>query len=147
MRKIVVAALASIALGLAVALAPELAQQVKTLRGEVDLGETTRAPELYDPSAGKRFDRAFRQQPPLIPHKIDKYEIDLKVNQCMRCHDWPQNVRENAPKISETHYVNREGTALDRLSRNRWFCGQCHVVQTDALPLVENKFQPVAIPR
>jgi cytochrome c-type protein NapB len=146
MNRIIAAALAYVALGL-VALASAEAQEVKTLRGEAGLVETTRAPELYDPSAGKRFERAFRQQPPLIPHKVDKYEIDIKVNQCMRCHDWPQNVRENAPKISETHYVNREGTALDRLSRNRWFCLQCHVVQTDALPLVENKFQPVAIPR
>lgn len=146
MNRIIAAALTSLALGLA-ALVSVQAQEVKTLRGEAGLGETNRAPELYDPSAGKRFERAFRQQPPLIPHKVDKYEIDIKVNQCMRCHDWPQNVRENAPKISETHYVNREGTALDRLSRNRWFCLQCHVVQTDALPLVENKFQPVVVPR
>ena len=42
--------------------------------------------------------------PPLIPLRVDKYEIDLKVNQCLRCHDWPYNVQENATKISETHY-------------------------------------------
>lgn len=147
MKNIAVATLGVIGLALAVVIGPAAAEQVKTLRGELGIDETDRAPELYDPSAGKRFERAFRQQPPLIPHKIDKYEIDLKVNQCMRCHDWPYNVRENAPKISETHYVNREGTALDRLSSNRWFCTSCHAVQTDALPLVDNKFQPVAIPR
>jgi cytochrome c-type protein NapB len=146
-KKSIFAALGAIGFALAIMAAPAAtasADQVKSLRGSVAVDEADQAPDIHDPSAGKRFERAFRQQPPLIPHKIDKYEIDMKVNQCMRCHDWPYNVKENAPKISETHYRNREGTALDVLSRNRWFCTQCHVPQTDALPLVDNSFQPTA---
>jgi cytochrome c-type protein NapB len=90
---------------------------------------------------GARTERAYRQQPPLIPHAIDKYEIDLKVNQCLRCHDWPRNVRENAPKISETHYVDREGVRLDKIASTRWFCNQCHVPQMETKPLVDNLFR------
>lgn len=113
-----------------------------SLRGSAELPETIAAPDVRrqntDPG---RFSRAYRQQPPLIPHKIDAYEIDLKVNQCMRCHDWPYNVEEGAPKISETHYFDRQGVALDEVSRTRWFCTQCHVPQVNARPLVENSFR------
>lgn len=115
---------------------------LQSLRGETPLTDTTAAPAVrkQNTSAG-RFNRAYRQQPPLIPHNIEKYQINLKVNQCMRCHDWPYNVEEGAPKISETHYVDRKGVALDRVSRTRWFCTQCHVPQANARPLVDNDFE------
>ena len=115
---------------------------VHSLRGAVALDEDNDAPNLKKLNTGNRFDKAYRQQPPLIPHKIDKYQINLKVNQCMRCHDWPYNVREGAPKISETHYINREGVALDKVTRSRWFCTQCHVTQTRAPAIVHNTFTP-----
>jgi cytochrome c-type protein NapB len=114
---------------------------LQSLRGEVSVPETTQAPALRKQNTSGRLDRAYRQQPPLIPHNIEKYQINLKVNQCMRCHDWPYNVQEGAPKISETHYTNREGIALDHVSSNRWFCTQCHVPQVNARPLVRNDFK------
>ena len=116
-------------------------RDLQTLRGTVPLDETNQAPEAAKLETGKRFERAYRQQPPLIPHAIEKYQINVKVNQCLRCHDWPYNVQENAPKVSETHYVNREGVALDRISSNRWFCTQCHVPQASASALVPNTFR------
>jgi cytochrome c-type protein NapB len=85
--------------------------------------------------------RAYRQQPPMIPHRIDRYQIDLRVNKCLGCHDWPNNVEEGAPKVSETHYVSREGIALDHVARTRWFCTQCHVPQANTRPLVSNSFK------
>ena len=117
---------------------------VQSLRGGVDMAETTPAPTVrkQNTNAG-RFSRAYRQQPPLIPHNIEKYQVNLKVNQCMRCHDWPFNVDEGAPKISETHYLDRDGVALDRVAPRRWFCTQCHVPQVNARPLVNNDFEPV----
>ncbi|MBM3570033.1 MAG: nitrate reductase cytochrome c-type subunit [Alphaproteobacteria bacterium] len=118
-----------------------LAQDLKTLRGDQKIDAVDAAPPVSQVREGARLDRAYRQQPPLIPHAIEKYEIDLKVNQCLRCHDWPDNVRENAPKISETHYVDRAGKRLDQIAATRWFCNQCHVPQTDAKPLVENRFR------
>ncbi|MCG8360979.1 MAG: nitrate reductase cytochrome c-type subunit, partial [Kiloniellales bacterium] len=112
-----------------------------SLRGGKTLDEIGPEPELYSLNNSGRFQLNFRQQPPLIPHKIDRYQINVKVNQCMRCHDWPYNVQEGAPKISETHYMNREGVALDHVSRTRWFCTQCHVPQVNARALVENTFE------
>ena len=92
---------------------------------------------------GDRFVRAFRHQPPLVPHEVDQYEIDLKVNRCLRCHQWPYAEQENAPTISNSHYRTREGVELDEVSRSRWFCTQCHVPQTDVDTLVRNTFQPL----
>lgn len=130
------------AAGLALLGAGGALAQVKSLEAKTKVNETNAAPEIYDVLENQRHGRAFRQQPPLIPHRIDKYEIDLKVNQCMRCHDWPYNTTEKAPKISETHYVDREGKRLDKVAGTRWFCNQCHVPQANAKPLVENQFKP-----
>lgn len=114
---------------------------VVSLRGDVPLDENNVAPDLKKANVGKPFDRAYRQQPPLIPHRIDKYQINLKVNQCLRCHDWPYSVQEGAPKVSETHYVDRDGIAHDKVTRNRWFCNQCHVPQAMTGDLVPNTFR------
>ena len=57
------------------------------------------------------FDRAYRQQPPLIPHKIDGYQISTENNACMGCHDWPGNARVNAPKISKKQVAYLKNTA------------------------------------
>ena len=62
-------------------------------------------------------------------------------NACMTCHDWPGNTRVKAPKISETHYVDRQGARLDKVAGTRYFCTQCHVPQADAKPLVGNTFE------
>ena len=113
----------------------------KALR-EAPLTETAPAPEVMrqsTPTAG--FGRAYRQQPPLIPHNVDGYEVTFANNKCMECHDWPGNSRFNAPKISETHYVDRAGVRLDKVAGTRYFCNQCHVPQIDAKPLVGNAFQ------
>jgi len=120
------------------------AEEVKPLPGDAPTSQLNAAPPVLDVKEGPRYTRNYRQQPPLIPHRIDRYEIDVKVNQCLRCHDWPNNVQENAPMVSATHYLDRDGNKLDKVSSNRWFCVQCHVPQADAKPLVENNFQPAA---
>ncbi len=42
--------------------------------------------------------------------------------------------------ISVTHYMDRDGNFLAELSPRRYFCQQCHVVQTDAKQLVGTDF-------
>jgi cytochrome c-type protein NapB len=121
---------------------PAAANEVQTLRG-AEVNELDPRPEIHGVEEGRAFTRNYRQQPPLIPHRIDKYEIDLKTNQCMSCHDWPFNTQFNAPKVSETHYIDRAGNRLDDVARTRWFCTQCHVPQTDAPELITNTFAPV----
>ncbi len=146
MTAMTIAALLIIA-GALVPVPDSVAADLQSLRGDTAIDEANTTPELYNVDESGPKSRAYRQQPPLIPHRIDKYEIDLKVNQCLRCHDWPYNVEENAPKISETHYESREGKRLDFVAGTRWFCTQCHVPQADAPTLVENVFKPVILGR
>ncbi len=86
------------------------------------------------------FDRAWKLQPPTIPHDIDKDEISLKGNTCMKCHSKQNFEKEKAPEIAESHYINRNGKVLEKPSTRRWFCNQCHVPQVEAKPLVDNTF-------
>lgn len=114
---------------------------VKALGGEQALNQINPAPDVIrqsTPDGG--FGRAYRQQPPLIPHQVDRYQITATNNACMNCHDWPGNVEAKAPKVSETHYVDRQGARLDKIAGTRYFCQQCHVPQADARPLVGNSF-------
>ena len=127
--------------------APDLRAQsakVESLRGPVLLQETSPPPELGKPAADGSVARAYRQQPPLIPHDIEGFQIDRSANQCLGCHDWPDDAGVGAPKVSKTHYLDRNGVALDQVSRARWFCNQCHVPQVDARPLVDNTFKSAA---
>ncbi|MCP5266776.1 MAG: nitrate reductase cytochrome c-type subunit [Burkholderiaceae bacterium] len=115
--------------------------ELKSLGGGPTLEQTNPAPEVVKqsvPAGG--FGRAYRQQPPLIPHKVDGYQVTATNNRCMECHDWPGHVKAKAPKVSETHYVDRQGARLDRIAGTRYFCQQCHVPQADARPLVGNTF-------
>ena len=140
--RIILAALALLS-GSAALVTTGLAQSagVKTLR-EAPINETDPAPDVYKQSTpADGFGRAYRQQPPLIPHKIDGYQITSSNNACMNCHDWPGHVEAKAPKVSETHYVDRQGVRLDKIAGTRYFCQQCHVPQADAKPLVTNTFQ------
>lgn len=112
---------------------------VKTLRG-AGVDESVAVEDVFQQDE-KRFVRNYRQQPPLIPHAIDQYQIDLKANRCLSCHDWTEAGERNAPTLSMTHYLDRDGNQLDRVAGTRWFCNQCHVPQADAPALVENTFQ------
>lgn len=137
------AALVAVALALT---GPGLAQDrttVKSLRGDVGLEEIGAAPPVVkqDTPSDGMFGRAYRQQPPLIPHRIETYQVTKDFNQCMTCHDWPANIKAGAPKVSETHYNDREGNRLDKIAGTRFFCTQCHVLQLDAKPLVQNTFR------
>ncbi len=85
--------------------------------------------------------RSFEKQPPMVPHAVEKYKIDLRNNGCMKCHSEKTYEKEKAPKVGDSHYVNRDGKTLDSLSSRRYFCNQCHVPQMNAQPLVQNLYQ------
>lgn len=144
------AVLAALAIAAMVALSvpvseKALAQQgngVQSLRGATQIPDNNTAPEpVHQDTPQGRFERAYRQQPPLIPHTIDGYQIDRGFNQCIECHAWPNNVEQGAPQISESHYTNRDGVQLDEVAPRRWFCNQCHVPQSNARKLVNNNFE------
>jgi len=122
-------------------MAQESGQPLRALGGEKVLDDINAAPDVEKqsvPSGG--FARAYRQQPPLVPHRVDTYQISTTNNACMSCHDWPGHIEAKAPKVSETHYVDREGARLDKIAGTRYFCLSCHVPQADAQPLVNNTF-------
>lgn len=130
-------ALAAIALGSAL-----MAQsaQVNSLRG-ADVDEPVVLDQTHQQIEG-RMQRNYRQQPPLVPHKIDQYQIDTRTNQCLGCHDWSKAGERNAPTLSMTHYLDRNGNELDHIAGTRYFCNQCHVPQDNAPALVDNLFDP-----
>ncbi|WP_245593466.1 nitrate reductase cytochrome c-type subunit [Azospirillum halopraeferens] len=142
--KLIAAAAGMALVSAAVLPAGAFTADLQSLRGAVEIPATDQAPsiDIFKYQEGGSWSRNFRQQPPLIPHKVEKYQVDRNVNQCVSCHDWSNAKRMRAPQISETHYLDRDGNRLDSIAGTRWFCTQCHVPQTDAKPLVENEFAP-----
>ena len=121
-----------------------IAANVSSLRGATDIDQDTAAPAAKKYSKdGEPIARDYVQQPPLIPHKIDNYRINLKSNKCMSCHSWSNYREARATKISQTHFESRDKNVLANVSARRYFCTQCHVPQVGAKPLVENNFQPI----
>jgi cytochrome c-type protein NapB len=87
--------------------------------------------------------RNYAMQPPVIPHKIEGYQVDKSANRCMMCHARTRTQESQAPMISVTHFQNRDGNFLAELSPRRYFCLQCHVPQANLEPLVPNQFKDV----
>ncbi|PVV07068.1 MAG: nitrate reductase [gamma proteobacterium symbiont of Ctena orbiculata] len=87
------------------------------------------------------IERSYKLQPPMVPHEVDKYTIDIKNNGCMKCHSEATYEKEKAPKVGESHYKDRDGKVLKTISSRRYFCSQCHAPQMGADPLVQNNFQ------
>ncbi|MEM9579124.1 MAG: nitrate reductase cytochrome c-type subunit [Pseudomonadota bacterium] len=126
-------------LGLSVAtLALAQSADVNSLRG-TDVDAPSVLENTYKPIE-RRLTRNYRQQPPLIPHSVEHYQIDTRVNQCLSCHDWTNAGERDAPTLSMTHYLDRDGVELDHIAGTRYFCNQCHVPQADTPALVGNTF-------
>jgi nitrate reductase (cytochrome), electron transfer subunit len=102
--------------------------------------EPTPPPMARTENVDRRRERGWPEQPPTIPHAIDGYQLNKNSNRCMVCHARASAEQFQAPMVSVTHFMDRDGQVLSQLSARRYFCTACHVVQTDARPLVENEF-------
>lgn len=121
-----------------------MAGAVDSLRGGQPLMDNEKEPAKKEPLVVKGgIERSYKQQPPVIPHKTDKDEINLKVNTCMNCHSEKTFEAKKAPKVGDSHYVDRDGNVLKTISSRRYFCEQCHAPQVNADPLVENTFEGI----
>lgn len=121
-----------------------VAEGIATLRGSAALNEEGKAPAMTKvQNEDIKRKRDYPMQPPTIPHKIDNYQVDLNSNKCLSCHSRDRAEEAQAPMISVTHYMNRDGNFLADVSPRRYFCGQCHVTQQDTKPLIENEFKDV----
>ena len=124
------------------------AAEVSSLRGPIEIDEDTKAPDMKKyPKDGQPIARDYVQQPPMVPHAIDRYKINLKSNKCLGCHSWANYRQYDATKISQTHFEDRDANVLANVSARRYFCTQCHVPQANAKPLVENEFKPAILDR
>ena len=121
-----------------------LADDLNLTRPEVPVNEEAEANPIPDViNSDIRQVRNYPDQPPVIPHKTDNYQIDLDANKCLTCHSRTAVEVSQAPMISVTHFMDRDGQTLATVSPRRYFCTQCHVVQHDAKPLVQNDFVDV----
>ena len=121
-----------------------ISDNVASLRGIADLDQDSKAPvSKHYPKDGDPIARDYVQQPPLIPHTIARYRVNLKSNKCLSCHSWKNYREAGATKISQTHFEDRDKHVLANVSARRYFCTQCHVPQVNAKPLVENTFRPI----
>ena len=131
---VVLAALACVA-------APAFAVDVIDSMRKAPILETTPPPPLQNSdNSDVRRSRNYAMQPPVIPHKIDGYQLDKNANRCMFCHSRSRTQQSQAPMISVTHFIGRDGNFLAELSPRRYFCLQCHVPQVPQDPLIENRF-------
>jgi cytochrome c-type protein NapB len=143
LRGILIACAVLIA-GAASALAQEDGSKVEALRGEVPLTDETAPPPIYkEINDDLRRGRNYPEQPPVIPHNIRDYPITLNANKCLTCHTREFTAQSQAPMISITHFMDREGQVLATVTPRRYFCTQCHVTQSEAPDLVKNDFQPI----
>mgnify|MGYP001824067242 CR=1 FL=1 len=134
--------IACLLLGAATLLATGLgaAEQVSSLRGHAVTDDSDAVLNKQTLAVPGGFDVAWEEQPPMIPHPIDKYSIDLRQNGCLKCHSPATYEANKAPKIADSHFFDRNGNPTEKVAARRYFCTQCHAPQAGAMPLVENVF-------
>jgi nitrate reductase (cytochrome), electron transfer subunit len=114
---------------------------VLLLRGPMPLNEVPPAPRLTPMrSTTEKEVRNYPEQPPLIPHTIEGYQIDLNSNKCLSCHARSRTGEAQAPMISITHFMDRDAQVLATISPRRFFCTECHVPQHEVRAPVPNDF-------
>jgi nitrate reductase (cytochrome), electron transfer subunit len=117
------------------------AQTFSALRGATPLEQEGPAPPLTPQrNTALREARNYPEQPPVIPHSIEGYEVSARANKCLSCHARTRTGESQAPMISITHFIDRDGELLASVSPRRYFCTACHVPQHDVTPPVGNNF-------
>src|SRR4249919_1916828 len=111
------------------------------LRGPAPLNDEGPAPPMMPSrNTAERETRNYPEQPPVIPHSIDGYQIDMNGNKCLSCHARARTGESQAPTVSITHFMDRDGQFLASVSPRRFFCTECHVPQNMVKPPVDNDF-------
>lgn len=116
------------------------------------------------PGQSTKFDRAFENAPPMIPHSVEGFfPIRKEQNICLTCHLPALAIVTGAVALPETHFTNLrpEITQKDDLYHlydinnkvhksersgqlvNAYFnCNQCHVPQANVTVDIQNLFTP-----
>ena len=90
-----------------------------------------------------REPRNYPEQPPIIPHPIDGYQVEHERQQVpVLPRAGTATAKSQAPMISITHFIGpRRHSSWPSISPRRYFCTQCHVPQDDVKPLVEQRLR------
>jgi len=119
------------------------------------------------PGSSTKFERAFKDAPPMIPHSVEGLLPITKMNnQCLGCHLPEVASSVGSTAIPATHFTNyrpkvlKEGKELgkdlanssdiklakaeksDTLHQGRFNCTQCHAPQSKMETAVANTFRP-----
>lgn len=120
------------------------AEPIATMRGATQIPDQSEPPRMTNwDDTDKRQVRNYPEQPPMIPHKIDGYVVDMNANKCLSCHSRTRTGESGAPMVSITHFMDRDAQFRATVSPRRYFCNQCHVPQRQVDPMVENTFVDV----
>lgn len=127
---------------------------------DVDLGQMAQYSQEA-PGTSTRFDRAFENAPPMIPHNIETFPpITVSNNMCLSCHMPAVAVGVKSTPIPASHFTNYrpeikmvggkyqadKGDAIsahytaDKLNSARYVCTSCHVPQSNATVVLKNIF-------
>src|SRR6476661_4980146 len=118
-----------------------MAETFSALRGSTPLNEEGPPPAITpEQNTSIREPRNYPEQPPVIPHSTEGYEISANANKCLSCHARTRVHESQAPMVSITHFADRDGQFLASISPRRYFCTQCHVPQHNVRVPVENDF-------
>jgi cytochrome c-type protein NapB len=97
-----------------------------------------------DPGEQPVIPAAFEGSPPVIPHTVvDFVPITADGNMCVECHAIDEAGEGDPTPIPPSHYEdlrNDSGKVTEEVVGARYKCTACHAPQTDAAPLVENRF-------
>ena len=124
------------------------------------------------PGQATRFERAFVNAPPMVPHSVEGLlPITTDNNQCLNCHMPEVAKGVGATAIPQSHFTNyrpktvmkgnkvvKEGKELGKsntsdvlvakaqktktLYQGRFNCSQCHAPQSNTEVVVANTFTP-----
>lgn len=114
----------------------------------VDLSQSpevsgTREGAIRMPKQQERMPLNYVNQPPMVPHSVEGYQVTTNTNRCLQCHGVSSYRATGAPRISPTHFTDSNGHVLADVAPRRYFCLQCHVPQSDTPAIVENTFTPL----
>lgn len=122
----------------------DLGLRHESLYDEDDSAPVHGVPITEEAGTSTKFERAFENSPPLIPHDITgMLPIARTENLCMDCHMPKEAVSIGATPIPRSHLTDFvTGKDLEgELAGSRYNCMQCHVIQTQLTPAVENIFK------
>ncbi|MBV9826893.1 MAG: nitrate reductase cytochrome c-type subunit [Alphaproteobacteria bacterium] len=92
-------------------------------------------------SGDVRQPRGSLGQPPVIPHTIAGYRLELRANDCLSCHGRVRTEQSPGPAMSISHFTGRDGQLSQTVAADRYFCTECHVSQAVVSPPVKNTFK------